>query len=189
MKSQLQKRVRYNRCQVKHECYEVSKNTPEAEREALWRTPAFSWIDKDSWATLCTYYDSEGKKEEARRNEQNQVSNLHGRATYTGGSRNMCRAMEQLKCQIIEDGGTPTMLKLYLGTHSSSVDKISGEYTYPDNSTNEYCEQVIEKATSSGVNSTPEDDAFSFTPEVDSTSSGVDAELIIFIGSLYLNCI
>ncbi|ONK79855.1 uncharacterized protein A4U43_C01F10850 [Asparagus officinalis] len=132
MKSQLRKRVRYNRCQVKHECYEVWKNTPEAEREALWRTPAFSWIDKDSWATLCTYYDSEGKKEEARRNEQNRVSDLHGRATYTCGSRNMCRAMEQLKCQIIEDGGKPTMLKLYLGTHSSSVHKITGEYTYPE---------------------------------------------------------
>ncbi|ONK56586.1 uncharacterized protein A4U43_C10F10400 [Asparagus officinalis] len=73
MKSQLQERVRYNRCQ-----------------------------------------------EETRRNAQNRASNLHGRATYTGGSRNMCRAMEQLKCQIIKDGGTPILLKLYLGTHSSS---------------------------------------------------------------------
>ncbi|ONK58173.1 uncharacterized protein A4U43_C09F9040 [Asparagus officinalis] len=105
MNSQLQERVRYNRCHVKHECYE----------------------------------------EEARRNEQNRVSNLHGRATYTGGSRNMCRAMEQLKAQIIEDGGTPTMLKLYLGTHSSSVDKITGEFTYPDNSTKEYCLLVLDE--------------------------------------------
>ncbi|ONK61138.1 uncharacterized protein A4U43_C08F26630 [Asparagus officinalis] len=49
IKSQLQERVRYNRCQ-----------------------------------------------EEARRNAGNRASNLHGRATYTGGSRNMCRAIEQL---------------------------------------------------------------------------------------------
>ncbi|ONK56528.1 uncharacterized protein A4U43_C10F9730, partial [Asparagus officinalis] len=79
------------------------------------------------------------ERDEARRNAQNRASNLHGRATYTGGSRNMSRAMDRLKSQIIEDGGTPTMLKLYLGTHSSSVDKITGEYTYPDNSTKEYC--------------------------------------------------
>ncbi|ONK55205.1 uncharacterized protein A4U43_UnF6440 [Asparagus officinalis] len=136
MKSQLQVRVGYNRCQVKQECFEVWKNTPEAEKEALWTTLVFSWIDRDLWANLCAYYDSEDKKEEARRNAQNRASNLHGRATYTGGSRNISRAM---KCQIIEDGGTPTMLKLYLGTHSSSVDKITGEYTYPDNNTKEYC--------------------------------------------------
>ncbi|ONK56469.1 uncharacterized protein A4U43_C10F9040 [Asparagus officinalis] len=48
MKSQLQERVRYNRCQVKQEYLEVWKNTPEAEREALWTTPTFSWIDRDS---------------------------------------------------------------------------------------------------------------------------------------------
>ncbi|ONK66650.1 uncharacterized protein A4U43_C06F10550 [Asparagus officinalis] len=78
MKSQLQERVRYNRCQVKQECFEVWKNTPEAEREALWTTPAFSWIDRDSWDNLCAYYDSEDKKEEARRNAQNRASNLHG---------------------------------------------------------------------------------------------------------------
>ncbi|ONK64440.1 uncharacterized protein A4U43_C07F25950, partial [Asparagus officinalis] len=99
IKSQLQERVRYNRCQVKQECFE----------------------------------------KEARRNVQNRASNLHGRATYTGGSRNMCRAMDQVKAQIIEDGGTPTMLRLYLGTHSSSVDKVTGEYIYPDNNTKEYC--------------------------------------------------
>ncbi|ONK72927.1 uncharacterized protein A4U43_C04F25010 [Asparagus officinalis] len=58
MKSQLQERVRYNRCQVKQEYFEVWKNTPEAESEALWTTPAFSWIDRDSWANLCAYYDS-----------------------------------------------------------------------------------------------------------------------------------
>ncbi|ONK66885.1 uncharacterized protein A4U43_C06F13070 [Asparagus officinalis] len=119
MKSQLQERVRYNRCQVKQECFEVWKNTPEAEREALWTTPAFSWIDRDSWENLCAYYDSEDKKDEARRNAQNRASNLHGRATYTGGSRNMSRAMNRLKCQIIEDGGTPTMLKLYLVPRSN----------------------------------------------------------------------
>ncbi|ONK64055.1 uncharacterized protein A4U43_C07F21630 [Asparagus officinalis] len=78
MKSQLQERVRYNRCQVKQECFEVWKNTPEAEREALWTIPAFSWIDRDSWANLCAYYDSEDKKDEARRNAQNRASNLHG---------------------------------------------------------------------------------------------------------------
>ncbi|XP_020269397.1 uncharacterized protein LOC109844693 isoform X1 [Asparagus officinalis] len=64
------------------------------------------------------------------------------------------------------------MLKLYLGTHSSSVDKITREYTYPDNSTNEYCERVIEKATSSGVGSTPKDDALSFTQMLDSLHGG-----------------
>ncbi|XP_020255321.1 uncharacterized protein LOC109832315 [Asparagus officinalis] len=141
MKSQLQERVRYNRCQVKQECFEVLKNTPEAEGEALWTTLAFSWIDRDSWANLCAYYDSEDKKDEARRNAQNRASNLHSRATYTGGSRNMCRAIDRLKCQIIEDGDIPTMLKLYLGTHSSSVNKITGEYTYPENNT-EYCNRV-----------------------------------------------
>ncbi|XP_020254000.1 uncharacterized protein LOC109831071 isoform X2 [Asparagus officinalis] len=129
MKSQLQEMVRYNRCQVKHECFEVWKNTPEAEREALWLTPAFSWIDRDSWTNLCAYYDAEDKKEEARRNAQNRASNLHGRATDTSGSRNMCWAMEQL-------------------------------------------ERVIEKATSSGVGSTPEDDALSFTQMLDSLHGG-----------------
>ncbi|XP_020257779.1 uncharacterized protein LOC109834216 isoform X2 [Asparagus officinalis] len=80
----------------------------------------------------------------------------------------MSRAMDRLKSQIIEDGGTPTMLKLYLGTHSSSVDKITGEYTYPDNSTKEYCNRVIQEATLSGVDSATEDDALCFTQILDS---------------------
>ncbi|XP_020241702.1 uncharacterized protein LOC109820056 isoform X2 [Asparagus officinalis] len=57
------------------------------------------------------------------------MSNLHGRATYTGDSRNMCRAMEQL-------------------------------------------ERVIEKVTSSGVDSTPEDNTLSFTQMLDSLHGG-----------------
>ncbi|XP_020250288.1 uncharacterized protein LOC109827689 [Asparagus officinalis] len=80
--------------------------------------------------------------------------------------------MVRLKCQIIEDGGTPTMLKLYLGTHSSSVDKITGEYTYPDNNTKEYCNRVIQEATLSGVDSATEDDALCFTQMLDSLHGG-----------------
>ncbi|ONK76565.1 uncharacterized protein A4U43_C03F29640 [Asparagus officinalis] len=53
--------------------------------------------------------------------------------------RGMKSQLQERKGQITEDGGTSTMLKLYLGTHSSSVDKITEEYTYPDNNTKEYC--------------------------------------------------
>ncbi|ONK58152.1 uncharacterized protein A4U43_C09F8750 [Asparagus officinalis] len=43
------------------------------------------------------------------------------------------------KGQIIEDIGTPAILKQYLGIHTSSIDKITREYIYPDNGIKEYC--------------------------------------------------
>ncbi|ONK77849.1 uncharacterized protein A4U43_C02F11380 [Asparagus officinalis] len=41
--------------------------------------------------------DSNSLTEEARRNAQNRASNLHGQATYTGGSKNICQAMDQVR--------------------------------------------------------------------------------------------
>ncbi|ONK66742.1 uncharacterized protein A4U43_C06F11480 [Asparagus officinalis] len=73
--------------------------------------------------------------EEARRNAQNRASNLHGPSNLYRWLEEHESGLCSIEMSIIEDGGTPTMLKLYLGYPLVSVDKITGEYTYPDNNT------------------------------------------------------